>query len=102
MSKNSDSKAGFHQDDNGSFEVFWAEFGQFLVDVPLPDDPLGDIEPCEAGWYWWSCSPGCLPDGEAQGPYETSELAYEAASAYGPQGDDPTLPIGPNGNTRID
>lgn len=23
------------------------------------------------GWYWWSCSPGCIPDGEAYGPFNT-------------------------------
>jgi hypothetical protein len=31
------------------------------------------------GWYWWSCFPGCLPDGEAQGPFETEEEALEDA-----------------------
>ena len=23
--------------------------------------------PCATGWYWWSCLPGCLPDGGADG-----------------------------------
>ena len=23
------------------------------------------------GWFWWSCSPGCLPDGPAFGPFKT-------------------------------
>jgi hypothetical protein len=23
------------------------------------------------GFYWWSCQPGCLPDGDANGPFET-------------------------------
>lgn len=27
----------------------------------------------EPGWYWWAY--GCLPDGEAQGPFSTEELA---------------------------
>jgi hypothetical protein len=30
-----------------------------------------------AGVYWWSCQPGCLPDGEAIGPFETAEEAEE-------------------------
>jgi len=30
-----------------------------------------------AGFYWWSCQPGCLPDGEAIGPFETAEEAEE-------------------------
>ena len=32
-----------------------------------------------AGWYWWSCSPGCLPDGEASGPFESEMEAIEDA-----------------------
>jgi hypothetical protein len=32
-----------------------------------------------AGWYWWPCFPGGLPDGEAHGPYETALEAYQAA-----------------------
>jgi hypothetical protein len=25
----------------------------------------------EAGWYWWPCFPGCLPDGDPVGPFAT-------------------------------
>ena len=25
----------------------------------------------EAGWYWQSCFPGCLPDSEPCGPFAT-------------------------------
>ena len=32
-----------------------------------------------AGFYWWSCSPGCLPDNEASGPFETELEAIEDA-----------------------
>jgi hypothetical protein len=38
-----------------------------------------DGEPLEAGWYWWSCFPGCLPDGEPNGPFETEEEALSDA-----------------------
>jgi hypothetical protein len=31
------------------------------------------------GWYWWECYPGCLPDGEAFGPFPTSYRAYRDA-----------------------
>ena len=31
------------------------------------------------GFYWWSCSPGCLPDSEASGPFDTEEEANEDA-----------------------
>lgn len=34
-----------------------------------------------AGWYWWSCLPGCLPDSDAQGPFESEEEALEDARA---------------------
>lgn len=30
-----------------------------------------------SGYYWWTCSPGCLPDSEAFGPFETAEEAEE-------------------------
>ena len=29
----------------------------------------------EDGWYWWSCFPGCLPDGEPCGPFESADAA---------------------------
>lgn len=31
------------------------------------------------GWYWWSCFPGCLPDSDANGPFETQAEALEDA-----------------------
>lgn len=34
----------------------------------------GSADDCtEAGWYWWACFPGCLPDGEPNGPFATEE-----------------------------
>ena len=45
-----------------SFEVFWAYDGNHM-----------DLEP---GFYWWACQPGCLPDGEPNGPFPTAEGAY--------------------------
>ena len=29
-----------------------------------------------AGWFWWSCKPGFLPDGPPSGPFATSYSAY--------------------------
>lgn len=40
------------------------------------DDGIDADENGEAyasGWYWWSCFPGCLPDGEPMGPFDTEE-----------------------------
>ena len=31
------------------------------------------------GWYYWFCFPGCLPDSDAYGPFETEEIAIDDA-----------------------
>ena len=49
----SDSGTGY-----GSLETIWVE------------PRLG-----ERGWYWWPCFPGCIPDGEAVGPFKTEREA---------------------------
>ena len=33
----------------------------------------------DAGWYWWACFPGCLPDGDPIGPFKTEALALADA-----------------------
>lgn len=40
-------------------------------------DPDGD--PLPSGWYWWTCFPGCLPDGLPNGPFETEADAIADA-----------------------
>jgi hypothetical protein len=30
----------------------------------------------DAGWFWWRCKPGCLPNGPPIGPFATSYAAY--------------------------
>ena len=52
----------------GSFEVFYAD----------DCDVGGEFLP--AGFYWWACFPGCLPDGEPCGPYGTEEEAVQDAN----------------------
>jgi hypothetical protein len=32
-----------------------------------------------AGWFWWSCQPGCLPVELPTGPFATSYRAYRDA-----------------------
>lgn len=39
----------------------------------------GDNEPMPAGWYWWSCFPGCLPDSDPCGPFDTQDEALADA-----------------------
>lgn len=33
----------------------------------------------EPGFYWWSCLPGCLPDSDPSGPFETEAEALADA-----------------------
>lgn len=33
-------------------------------------------------WYWWACLPGCLPDGDAVGPYASKAAAMADANRY--------------------
>ena len=40
---------------------------------------VGDGVALPSGWYWWSCQPGCLPDGEPSGPYDTEREAMRDA-----------------------
>ena len=35
--------------------------------------------PYAPGWYWWSCFPGCLPEGDPNGPFEDYETAERGA-----------------------
>lgn len=67
------SHQGTHSDRDGSFEVFWVGH----------NSPMEDDQGCQMqdGWYWWSCSPGCLPDGDHQGPFDTSQEAWQDAKA---------------------
>jgi hypothetical protein len=49
----------------------------YLSDETIGADRLAShaagVEPSwekfETGWYWWSCFPGCLPDGDPHGPF---------------------------------
>ncbi len=54
----------FHRVNGTSFEVFENTAA------------LGGFQPFEPGWYWWACFPGCLPDSEPNGPFDTEADAY--------------------------
>lgn len=92
-----DGSAGFHQfhsEDGttyGSFEVFWHDGGPIAGDTyPMNPDEREDWDHDDseldepAGWYWWSCYPGCLPDGDAFGPFSTSHRAMYDADEFHP------------------
>lgn len=50
----------------GSFEVFYR-------------GPCNGHSRDRGGWYWRACQPGCLPEGEAVGPFKTSSEAMRDA-----------------------
>ena len=58
----------------GSFESFHHYRDAFSA---LPDE--FDLP---TGWYWWACSPGCLPDGEPSGPFPTEQAAIKDATDW--------------------
>ena len=55
-------------------EVFYASADELESDAP------GEYLP--AGWYWWACFPGCLPDSDPFGPFETEAEALEDAQDF--------------------
>ena len=74
---------GYHQftsevgeDEYGCFEVFYDDADEANGHARNFD---GDGEPVQAGWYWWACFPGCLPDGDPSGPFATAKEAFDDA-----------------------
>lgn len=45
-------------------------------DYKLEADDDGEQTP---GWYYWYCQPGCLPDSEFIGPFESADQAKRDA-----------------------
>jgi len=35
----------------------------------------GATDELEPGWYWWACFPGCLPDSDPHGPFQSERDA---------------------------
>jgi hypothetical protein len=68
----------FHSEETheeyGSFEIFWSHGMDEESGLP-------------AGWYWWACFPGCLPDGEPNGPFASSGQALRDADEWHPEFD---------------
>lgn len=50
-------------------EVFHVSRAEAARNAERGDDPAA------AGWHWWSCSPGCLPDSDAFGPFDSERAA---------------------------
>ena len=58
----------------GSFEVFHQNVGTWT-------DEDGEQHEDGPGWYWWACFPGCMPDGDLIGPFETRQEAIDDAQS---------------------
>lgn len=39
-------------------------------------------------WWWWACFPGCLPDGDPQGPFDSENAALADAHSAAWDDDD--------------
>jgi hypothetical protein len=45
--------------------------------------PDVDDEPAmEAGWYWWTCFPGCMPESDPHGPFDREDDAITDAEYW--------------------
>ncbi len=54
--------------------------GSYMADAmdAFPEHDMQAAEDC-AGWYYWFCFPGCLPDSDPIGPFETEQQALDDA-----------------------
>lgn len=88
--KTSNAHAGYHQfhDEDGekfgSFEVFWCDEATLYSGEPSDVTDKDHPDYIEAGWYWWPCFPGCLPDGDCLGPFSSSLDAMLDADEWHP------------------
>ena len=55
-------------------EIFYATVEENFANGNVDDDG----EPMPSGWYYWYCFPGCLPDSDAIGPFQTEKGALRA------------------------
>ena len=60
-------------------EVFYLTDDQ-AVDMAVNGSAYGFD--AEEGWYWWACMPGCLPDDDPPGPFDTEADAIADARSY--------------------
>lgn len=68
--------------DSWLYEMVTNTISAMTVENPhYTDEEIQGASRGLAGWYWWSCFPGCLPDSDPIGPFNTSELALADAQA---------------------
>ena len=80
-----DNEAGYHRfhsmegDKHGSFLVYW-HMQEFAYD----ENGEETEEQYAPGWYWVAEFPGCMPDGDPNGPFASSRAAMYDADEYHP------------------
>jgi hypothetical protein len=47
------------------------------IDDTWTDEEKADHAKGFEGWFYWTCCPGCMPDSDATGPFQTEEAARE-------------------------
>lgn len=58
-------------------EVFYVSAKEAAQNADLEQAGYGSCR--EPGFYYWHCFPGCLPDSDPQGPFETEAKAIADA-----------------------
>ncbi len=66
-----------------TFFVNAVEFLYFEPDTWHAERMLHDTALNLQGWYWWSCYPGCIPDSDPFGPFDTEAAALADAQRMG-------------------
>ena len=60
-------------------DVIDADPDSWLGNAILADEATPTTARDLAGWYFWFCFPGCMPDSDPNGPYATELDAINAA-----------------------
>jgi len=61
-------------------EVFYLSHDEARQYAHCGDEPRDDDDPENlAGWYYWWCLPGCLPDSDLYGPFASERAAVRDA-----------------------
>lgn len=63
-------------------EVFYlSKADAIAADGTYQDDDLNEQPVTEPGFYWHFCFPGCLPDSDPNGPFQTKAEALADAQS---------------------
>jgi hypothetical protein len=66
-------------------EVFQAEYCEQCDGIDGHYDSCADDGPdftVSWRWFWWTCFPGCIPDSDPFGPFDTQAEALADAQSH--------------------